>query len=169
MRARRALAIAGLSLTFAPGAAAASMPTLFQRDVTFFHSAYTELNARHATDTRADSSMSSRTVYLAGGVAALGLAAYFVASSTSGPIEADFPSAPVSPAGDLLLPPQTSDTPPGTGDPGAGGDGAPLAGPGDVGLDVPTTVTPEPVSMALLASGLGGLGALNLRRVLRRR
>jgi hypothetical protein len=58
-------------------------------------------------------------------------------------------------------PPANSGDPTGGGPNGDGGNG----GPEQLGITAdPQTVTPEPVSMTLLATGLAGLGGMQLRR-----
>ena len=124
----------------------------------------------------------SQTATYAGGAAVLGIVAYFLASS--GPNHdllapnRDDKDGVTLPDDDPFVPPQPNQpaqpnqpgTPGdegGTGNQGTGGDGGAGGNDEEVVPD-PTTVTPEPVSMALLASGLAGLGAADARRRRRR-
>src|SRR5512146_2105322 len=86
-----------------------------------------------------DSTKHGVPVYAIAGGAALGLGV-FIAAISGGGASSDFvttPTTPNTPAGD-------------TG--------------GTIGGDPPSTTTPEPASMALLASGLAGMGGFQLRR-----
>jgi len=159
-------ALLALGLVSRP-ARAAEAPVAFQRDGTFFYSIRAELLARQAA-AKADSSESPKAALIAGGGLVVGLGALFV-SSTTGSSGSPFPGGPnPTPNGNpILLPPQDNLPAP---TPGATPSGGPLGGsaPDDETFDAPVTVTPEPVSMALLASGLAGLGGAQLRRRSRR-
>ena len=101
----------------------------------------------------------STTALVVGGGAAVGIGVFIAAISGGGSSDlvSNNPHTPGS-----------VDTP-GTGGTGGNGDGlVPSTGgsggnTGSVGGD-PATVTPEPASMALLASGLAGMGGFQLRR-----
>jgi hypothetical protein len=117
---------------------------------------------RSAARASSDSSGKALPYILVGGAAA-GLGIY-IAAVSGGSSDAltpppDNPGSPFTP-GDNTGGNNPGPGPgpnPNTGTPGDNG------GPGgDVGG--PTTVTPEPASMALLASGLAGMGGLQLRR-----
>jgi PEP-CTERM motif-containing protein len=120
---------------------------------------------------KAESSDSNKHVpaYLIAGGAALGLGV-FIAAVSGGSSSSDL----------VTNPPNTPSTPGTTGgtgntggtggvtpsDGGTGGTGG-TTGPGGNGGtigDPPSTTTPEPASMALLASGLAGMGGFQLRR-----
>ncbi len=134
--------------------------------------------ARRGDDPTVDRKGSQTATY-AGGVALLGLAAYFIASSGGddqllAPNRDDKGGVDL-PNDDPFVPPQPNlpGNPGQPGDPGQpgqpGGDGG--DGSGDDEQQVipdPTTVTPEPVSMTLMATGLAGMGVANLRRRRRR-
>jgi len=104
-------------------------------------------------------------VYAIAGGAAVGLGIFIIAVSggSSDDLANNNTPSPNSPFNNPDLPGTT-----GTGG-GGGGTGGPGVNPstgsgGTVSPGDPVTVTPEPVSMALLASGLAGMGGFQLRR-----
>ena len=95
-----------------------------------------------------DSTKHGVPVYAIAGGAALGLGV-FIAAISGGGSSSDFVTTPTTP-----------NTPGGTTG-NTGGTGGTV---GVIGGDPPSTTTPEPASMALLASGLAGMGGFQLRR-----
>ena len=124
----------------------------------------------------ADSSKHRVPVYLIAGGAALGLGV-FIAAVSGGGSSSDLltnpttPNTPNTPGGNTAGTGGTGGT--GGSNGGTGGSGNSVlpsgSGPGGGGNggtigDPPSTTTPEPASMALLASGLAGMGGFQLRR-----
>ena len=108
-----------------------------------------------------DSTKHGVPIYAIAGGAALGLGV-FIAAVSGGGSSTDFvttPTTPSTPGG------STGGT---TGTGGSTGDVGGTGGTGGTGpiitSDPPSTTTPEPASMALLASGLAGMGGFQLRR-----
>ena len=111
----------------------------------------------------ADSSKHGVPVYAIAGGAALGLGV-FIAAVTGGSSSSDLVTNPTTPNTPNTPGGNTGGTNGGTNGvlPTAGGNGGGGNG-GTIG-DPPSTTTPEPASMALLASGLAGMGGFQLRR-----
>ncbi|HEX6643119.1 MAG TPA: PEP-CTERM sorting domain-containing protein [Gemmatimonadales bacterium] len=163
MRARTIIALAMLSLALGARPLAAEGPVVFQRDGTFFYSLHAELRAQAAAAAEeSDSTEAPKLVAIAGGASLAGLAAYFIASGGNGNPLGGPPHMPLTdpPGGGITIPPPEQSapalpnqpyTPPGGNTPGGT-------------MAMPTTTTPEPVSMTLLATGLAGIGAARLKR-----
>jgi PEP-CTERM motif len=111
-----------------------------------------------------DSTKHGVPVYAIAGGAALGLG-IFIAAVSGGGSSSDFvttPNTPNTPGGTTGNTGGTGGTGGSTGDVGGtDGTGGTV---GVIGGDPPSTTTPEPASMALLASGLAGMGGFQLRR-----
>jgi hypothetical protein len=116
---------------------------------------------------KAESTDSSKHVpaYLIAGGAAIGLGV-FIAAVSGGSSSADLVSDPPTTPSNPNTPGGNTGGTGGNGgtsvDPSSGGTGG-TGGNGTIG-DPPSTTTPEPASMALLASGLAGMGGFQLRR-----
>jgi hypothetical protein len=118
-------------------------------------------NVQSAASSESDSAKATPTILLAAAGGALGLASLFALTSDGpktlgGGLPTDPPGVTIPPQNPVPPPtvtpignPPTSDDPPSDGDPGD---------------FMPTTTTPEPVTMALLASGLAGMGGASLLR-----
>lgn len=108
-----------------------------------------------------DSTKHGVPVWAVAGGAAVGLGV-FIAAVSGGGGSSDFvttPTTPNTPGGNTG---GTTGTGGSTGD--VGGTGGTGGTGGIITADPPSTTTPEPASMALLASGLAGMGGFQLRR-----
>lgn len=154
------LALLGLVLGTRP-AAADDRIVAFQRDGTFFHSLHADLLRQSGPTAESDSTEGPKAAFwMIGGGTVAGFAAILIGSAgTDG--SPFLPGGPLTPPNSgILLPPQDGPFTPTPGGNNPQGGLPPLGG----FEDTPVTVTPEPVSMALLASGLAGLGGMSLRR-----
>ena len=135
--------------------------------------------------TKVEDDDGSRTAAYTGGAAVVGVVIYFLASSNGdrellAPNRDDEGDVKLPQDDDPFVPPQPNQPvlPNQPNNPGTPGDQGGPGGPGDQGgpgsgdepeiVPDPTTVTPEPISMTLLASGLAGMGVADLRRRRRR-
>lgn len=169
MRVRLLMALAGLAPALVPQPAqAASARIAVVPDGTYTGNIFVALLQQHPAEAERDSVKAPALVLVAAG-GAVGLASLFVLTSGSTPTLGS--GTPPPPPGGGMPPPQIEWTPPPSESPG----GAPAApnGPGGTTPDptelMPTTTTPEPVTMALLASGLAGMGGASLLRRRRQR
>lgn len=161
MSVRWLLPLAGMAfLSVARPIAASTGPGTFQGDVTLFRLVAIESVERSSKTAENDSTEKKQPFFIA--AAGAGIAAYFIATAGTGPT-GGFPFTPQDPtSGGVLLPPQDFSTPP--LNPPTGG----TTGADGSSLTDAATVTPEPATMALLASGLAGMGSMTIRRRIRR-
>ena len=162
MSVRWLLPLAGMAfLSVVRPAAASTGPGAFNRDITLFRLVAIESVQRSSGTAESDSTEKKQPFFIAA-AGAVGVAAYFIATGGSAPASG-LPFTPQDPSsGGVLLPPQDFSTPPFTQPTGS------ASGGGNIVADSPVTVTPEPATMALLASGLAGMSSMTLRRRLRR-
>ena len=128
---------------------------------------YAGMGSGASSGARADSSgKHGIPVYAIAGGAAIGLGV-FIAAVSGGSSSADLVTTPTTPGTPGTPGGNTGGNTGGTG--GSNGGVTPTEGGtgggngGTIG-DPPSTTTPEPASMALLASGLAGMGGFQLRR-----
>jgi hypothetical protein len=127
--------------------------------------------SRSSDDTDDNKGGISTTALVVGSGAAVGIGVFILAVSGGGSSDlvSDNPNTP-GPVDNPGAGGNTGGTGGTGGDglvPSTGGSGSTGGNTGGVGTD-PSTVTPEPASMALLASGLAGMGGFQLRRHRRR-
>lgn len=164
MRARTISALAVLFLIFGARPAMADGPILFQRDGTFFYSIHAELQGGPSAEA-SDSTEAPKLAMIAGGASLAGLAAYFIASGGGSNGFPNTPGLPHNDPGGVIIPPQEQSPalPNQPFNPGGSGGTGGTTGTNDT-FTGPVTTAPEPVSMTLLATGLAGLGAAQLKR-----
>jgi len=155
MRSKVLVTVASLLLVAASPAAASSSGLIVPADGTYTHGVQLALAQFDAAEADDDSSRVAPAL-IAGG-AAVGLAALFVLNSGDDP--AGPAGSPFAPGGGITLPPPDQFTPLAPTP-----TFLPPTGPGTPETTIPTTVTPEPISMALLATGLAGLGGAQLAK-----
>lgn len=169
MRVRLLMALAGIApAVVAQPAQAASARIAVVPDGTYPGNIFLALLQQHQAKAERDSVKAPTLVLVAAG-GAVGLASLFVLTSGSTPTLGS--GTPLPPPGGGVPPPQIEWTPP----PSESPVGAPTVPDGLGGTmpdptgTMPTTTTPEPVTMALLASGLAGMGGASLLRRRRQR
>jgi hypothetical protein len=157
--------VAGLALALAVQPARAESPGVtVLPDGTYSNSVFAALLRQTQAKVESDSTKAP-TILLAAAGGALGLAGYFVLNSGDSPILGS--GNPTSPPGGTSIP--SSDNPSGPYVPPQ--DGGPNGEPGPLpptltnpDPTIPGTTTPEPVTMALLATGLAGMGGMSAMR-----
>lgn len=165
MRVRLLVALTGLALVLAVQPARAESARLaVMPDGTYSNSVFAALLQKTQDKAESDSTKAP-TMLLAAAGGALGLAGYFVLSGGNSPILGG--GNPINPPGGTFIPPGNDPSFPSI----PPQDGGPSGEPGQLpptltnqDPTVPATVTPEPVTMALLASGLAGMGGMSAVR-----
>ena len=158
MRFQVLVMVASLLLVAASPAAASGSSLIVPADGTYTHGAQLALAHFDAVQSDDDSSRVAPALIVGGAVS---LAALFVLNSGGDP--AGPAGSPFAPGGGVTLPPPDQFTPPAPTPTFL----PPTGGPTDPTIPettIPTTVTPEPVSMALLATGLAGMGGAQLAK-----
>lgn len=161
MRVRLLVALAGLALALVvQPARAESSGVAVMPDGTYSNSVFVAL--LHQTQDKAENDSTKAPVMLLAAGGALGLAGYFVLNHGDSPMLGG--NSPINPPGGTFIPsgsPSGPHVPPQDGGP-SGEPG--LLPPTLTDPTIPGTTTPEPVTMALLASGLAGMGGMSALR-----
>jgi hypothetical protein len=165
MRVRLFVALAGLALALVvQPARAETSGVAVVPDGTYSNNVFVAL-LRQTQDKAERDSSKAPTMLLAAAGGALGLAGYFVLNGGDSPILGG--GNPINPPGGTFIPsgddPSTPYIPPQDG--GPSGEPGPLPPTlSDPDPTIPGTTTPEPVTMALLATGLAGMGGMSAVR-----
>jgi hypothetical protein len=154
MRSQVLVTVASLLLAAVSPAAASGSNLIVPADGTYTHGVQLALAQFDAVEADDDSSRVAPALIVGG---AVGLAALFVLNSGDGP--AGPAGSPFAPGGGITLPPPDHFAPPAPTP-----TFLPPTGPTIPETTIPTTVTPEPISMALLATGLAGMGGAQLAK-----